>query len=47
VRTAEGFVLSDLGSTNGTWIAGRRVGQLEVTPGDIVCLGELPLRLLE
>ena len=47
VRTVEGFVLSDLGSTNGTWMAGRRVGQVEVAPGDVVCLGELPLRLVE
>ena len=47
VRSANGFVLSDLGSTNGTWMAGRRVGQVEVAPGDVVCLGELPLRLLE
>jgi hypothetical protein len=45
VRTADGFVLTDLGSTNGTWIADRRVGQVEVTAGDVVRLGDLALRL--
>jgi pSer/pThr/pTyr-binding forkhead associated (FHA) protein len=45
VRTPEGFVLTDLGSTNGTWLAGRRVGQVEVAAGDVVRLGEQPLRL--
>jgi hypothetical protein len=44
-RTSDGFVLTDLGSTNGTWIAGRRVGQVEVVAGDVVQLGELALRL--
>jgi hypothetical protein len=43
--TADGFVLTDLGSTNGTWLAGRRVGQVEVAAGDVVRLGDLPLRL--
>jgi pSer/pThr/pTyr-binding forkhead associated (FHA) protein len=45
VRTPDGFVLTDLGSTNGTWLAGRRVGQVEVAAGDVVRLGEQPLRL--
>jgi FHA domain/Domain of unknown function (DUF1707) len=45
VRTPEGFLLSDLGSTNGTWLAGRRVGQVEVAAGDVIWLGDLPLRL--
>jgi FHA domain/Domain of unknown function (DUF1707) len=47
VRTAGGFVLSDLCSTNGTWIDGRRVGQVEVAPGDVVGIGELELRVVE
>jgi hypothetical protein len=46
LRTPDGFVLTDLGSTNGTWLAGRRVGQVEVVPGDAVCLGDLTLHLL-
>jgi pSer/pThr/pTyr-binding forkhead associated (FHA) protein len=45
VRTPDGFVLTDLGSTNGTWLAGRRVGQVEVAAGDVVRLGDLSLRL--
>jgi hypothetical protein len=45
VRTPDGFVLTDLGSTNGTWLAGRRVGQVEVAAGDVVRLGDMPLRL--
>ena len=45
VRTPQGFVLTDLGSTNGTWLAGRRVGQVEVAAGDVVRLGDLPVRL--
>jgi FHA domain/Domain of unknown function (DUF1707) len=46
VRTADGFVLTDLASTNGTWLAGRRVGQVEVVPGDVIRLGDAALRLL-
>jgi FHA domain-containing protein/uncharacterized protein DUF1707 len=45
LRTSEGSVLTDLGSTNGTWLDGRRVGQVEVVPGDVVVLGELALHL--
>jgi hypothetical protein len=46
VRTADGFMLADLGSTNGTWLSGRRVGQVEVAAGDEIVLGDVPLRLL-
>ena len=45
VRMPDGFVLTDLGSTNGTWLGGRRVGQVEVVPGDAVLLGDLTLHL--
>jgi pSer/pThr/pTyr-binding forkhead associated (FHA) protein len=45
VRTPDGFVLTDLGSTNGTWLGGRRVGQVEIAAGDVVQLGDQPLRL--
>lgn len=45
LRTPDGFVLTDLGSTNGTWLGGRRVGQVEVVAGDVVELGELTLHL--
>jgi hypothetical protein len=46
VRTPDGLILTDLASTNGTWIDGRRIGQIEVMPGDIVLLGRMPLHLL-
>ena len=46
VRTSDGFMLADLGSTNGTWLGGRRVGEVEVAPGDVIELGDHPLRLL-
>lgn len=46
VRRSDAFVLTDLDSTNGTWIDGRRVVQVEVAPGDVVRLGRMPLRLL-
>jgi hypothetical protein len=45
LHTPDGFVLTDLGSTNGTWLGGRRVGQVEVVPGDAVLLGDLTLHL--
>jgi hypothetical protein len=45
-RTSDGFILIDLSSTNGAWIDGRRVGAVEVRPGDLVWLGEMPLHVL-
>ena len=35
----------DLGSTNGTWLNGRQVGDAEVRPGDVLHLGACELRL--
>jgi hypothetical protein len=46
VRTPDGFMLTDLSSTNGTWVDGRRIGHVEVKPGDLVWLGEVQLQLL-
>jgi hypothetical protein len=37
--------LRDLGSSNGTWVNGRRVVEAEVVPGDEVQLGACRLRL--
>jgi hypothetical protein len=45
-RTTEGFMLADLGSTNGTWIGERRISQVEVAAGDRIALGAASLRLV-
>jgi len=46
LRCDEGrWMLRDLGSSNGTWVNGRRVMEAEVAPGDEVQLGGLELRL--
>jgi pSer/pThr/pTyr-binding forkhead associated (FHA) protein len=34
-----GWVIADLGSTNGTWVNGWRVQRAELSPGDEVVLG--------
>ncbi len=35
--------IEDLGSTNGTWVNGRRVDRSPLTPGDRVRVGQLEL----
>ena len=37
------FTLLDLGSTNGTWVNGKRVQQCSLDDGDVVELGEVRL----
>ncbi|MBS2027204.1 MAG: sigma 54-interacting transcriptional regulator [Deltaproteobacteria bacterium] len=44
-RTGRGFWLRDLGSTNGTFVNGSRVREVEVEPGSAVRLGETELVL--
>jgi FHA domain/Domain of unknown function (DUF1707) len=39
------WILRDLGSSNGTYLNGRRIGEAEVRPGDVVHLGGARLRL--
>ncbi len=39
------FFLDDLGSTNGTYVNGRRVGRTKIAPGDRVTLGNSVLEL--
>ena len=46
LRLVEGrWMLRDLGSSNGTWVNGRRVMEAEVAPGDELQLGGCALRL--
>jgi hypothetical protein len=41
LRALDGAWLAvDLGSSNGTWLMGRRVGRVRVTPGDELMLGD-------
>jgi FHA domain-containing protein/uncharacterized protein DUF1707 len=39
------WLLRDLGSSNGTWVNGRRVVEAEVRPGDVLHLGGAQIRL--
>ena len=39
------WLLRDLGSSNGTWVNGRRVVEAEVRPGDLIHLGAAEIRL--
>jgi DNA-binding NtrC family response regulator len=40
----DGFLLRDLDSTNGTWLAGHRVREAFINPGSVIYLGESRLR---
>lgn len=42
-RTREGLVLSDLGSLNGTYVAGERVDELQLTTGDELQVGRFKM----
>jgi hypothetical protein len=46
LRPLDGSWLAvDLGSTNGTWLLGQRLGRARVLPGDEIVLGECPIEL--
>ncbi|HEX2224566.1 MAG TPA: FHA domain-containing protein, partial [Thermoanaerobaculia bacterium] len=48
VRLSDGAVhLRDLGSTNGTWVNGERVGEARVRPGDRVAFGKVGFEVRE
>ncbi len=44
-RDGERMIVTDLGSTNGTFVNGRWINQAEVVPGDRLQLGPLDLLL--
>ena len=39
-KTPEGFALKDLGSSNGTWVNGKRVDTHELRDGDVILVGK-------
>ncbi len=41
----QGFLLRDVGSTNGTWVAGNRIREALVAPGTVIGVGRSTLRL--
>ena len=45
VREGDRIILTDLGSTNGTFVNGRQITEAEVQPGDRLRLGDLDLVL--
>jgi general secretion pathway protein A len=47
VTTREGSVLEDLNSTNGTYIASRRVRRHRLSDGDVISLGRHQLRYVD
>ncbi|MCT1602236.1 ATP-binding cassette domain-containing protein [Kocuria sp. p3-SID1433] len=47
-RTERGAMLTDLGSTNGTWVNGQRIsGTVELLPGAQAVIGGVPFRQTE
>jgi pSer/pThr/pTyr-binding forkhead associated (FHA) protein len=44
-RDGDRVIVTDLGSTNGTFVNGRWINQAEVLPGDRLQLGQLDLLL--
>ena len=43
-RVPEGYILRDLGSTNGTLVRGRRVAERLLEDGDVLSVGETEIR---
>lgn len=45
-HTESGWWIEDLGSTNGTWLNGKRINASILLPDDVLRLGDSTLRLL-
>ena len=43
IRRGDGYLLRDLGSTNGTMVNGQRVSAVALNPGDMIQLGTTTL----
>ena len=43
--TPDGIRVKDLGSTNGTWFQGTRIGEIVVPPGATIQFGNTPVRI--
>ncbi len=43
--TPEGIRVKDLGSTNGTWFQGTRIGEVVVSPGSTIRFGDSSIRI--
>lgn len=39
-QSGDDWIIDDLGSTNGTWLNGQRIGKQRLSPGDRVVIGE-------
>ena len=46
VREVDGWVVEDLGSTNGTWVNDERVVRKPLSDGDLVCFGSTVAKFL-
>jgi pSer/pThr/pTyr-binding forkhead associated (FHA) protein len=44
-RQPDGWLAVDLGSTNGTYVNGFRVGHAHLRPGDVLGIGDTRLRV--
>src|SRR5690349_14911585 len=45
--TDKGFVIRDLGSSNGTFVNGSRIETGRATPGDLISFGKVGFRLVQ
>jgi transcriptional regulator with GAF, ATPase, and Fis domain len=45
-QSGDGFILKDLGSTNGTFINGLRVKEAYLSPGDLISLGNTQIEFI-